>query len=64
MDDYDNDVGNDGDDDDIDVYYDKYEGRVTYTKTDEFSEKFQRGGRVIFNPKVYVANFGPFNRAF
>ena len=34
------------------------------TKTDEFSEKFQRGGEVIFNPKIYVADFGPLNRAF
>ena len=33
------------------------------TKTDEFSEKFQ-GGRVIFNPKIYVADFGSLNRAF
>ena len=29
--------------------------------TDEFSEKFQRGGGVIFNPKIYVADFGPLN---
>ena len=36
------------------------------TKTDEFSEKFQREGgeRVILIPKVYVAGFGPLNRAF
>ena len=27
-------------------------------KTDEFP-KTSRGGRVIFNPKNYVANFGP-----
>ena len=34
------------------------------TKTDEFSEKVQRGGGgVIFNPKIYVADFGPLNRA-
>ena len=26
------------------------------TKTDEFSEKFQRG-RIIFNPKNYVVHF-------
>ena len=24
------------------------------TKADEFSEKFQRGGRVIFNPKIIL----------
>ena len=38
------------------------------TKTDEFSEKFQRGRGggvgVIFNPKIYVADFGPLNGAF
>ena len=34
------------------------------TKTDEFSEKFQRGGGVISNPKIYIADFGPLNRAF
>ena len=38
------------------------------TKTDEFSEKLQRdggrGGGVIFNPKIYVADFGPLRRAF
>ena len=30
-------------------------------KTYEFSENFQRdgGGGVIFNPKIYIANFGP-----
>ena len=30
----------------------------------EFSENFQRGGGVIFNPKIYVADFGPLYRAF
>ena len=29
------------------------------TKTDEFSESIQRGGGVIFNPKIYVADFRP-----
>ena len=33
------------------------------TQSDEFSEKFQRGG-FIFNPKVYVADFGNFNKGF
>ena len=34
-------------------------------KTDEFSEKFRMGeGGVIFNPKIYVADFGPLNRFF
>ena len=38
------------------------------TKTVEFSENLQRdggrGGGVIFNPKIYVADFGPLRRAF
>ena len=29
------------------------------TKTDEFSEKFKRGGRVILKPKIYITDFGP-----
>ena len=32
------------------------------SKTDEFSEKFRRGW-VIFNPKIYIAKFGPLDRA-
>ena len=32
-------------------------GKLSPSKTDEFSEKFQRGGGVIFNPKIYVADF-------
>ena len=28
------------------------------TKSDEFSENFQRGGG-IFNPKICIADFGP-----
>ena len=29
-------------------------------KADEFSENFQRGGGgIIFNPKIYIADFGP-----
>ena len=39
-------------------------GKPTPSKTDEFSEKFQMGEGVIFNPKIYVADFGPLNRAF
>ena len=36
------------------------------TKTDKYSEKFHREGGegVIFNPKKYVADFGPLKRAF
>ena len=37
-------------------------------KTDEFLETFHRGrgggGGGIFNPQIYVADFGPLNRAF
>ena len=34
------------------------------TKTDEVSEKLQRGVGVICNPKIYIAKFGTLNRAF
>ena len=34
------------------------------TKTDEFSEKFQRGAGVIFNPKIYIADFGNFKQEY
>ena len=34
-------------------------GKDGVSKTDEFSEKFQKGGGVISNPKIYVADFGP-----
>ena len=38
----------------------KEKGTDGPTKTDEFSEKFQRGGGgVISNPKIYIADFGP-----
>ena len=33
------------------------------TKADEFLEKLQRGG-VIFNPKIYVADYGPLTGLF
>ena len=43
-------------------------GTEHVSKSDEFSEKFRRGGGggggVIFNPKIYIAKFGPLNRAF
>ena len=39
-------------------------GKPPPTKTYEFSEKFQRGGGVISNPKIFVANFGLLNRVF
>ena len=34
------------------------------TKTDEFSENFQRGEGFIFNPKIYVADFWNFTQGF
>ena len=40
-------------------------GTPTPSKTDEFSEKFQRGGwGVIFNPKIYVADFCHYRQYF
>ena len=40
-------------------------GKGGYTKSDEFSEKFQKGrGRVIFNPKIYIADFDNFKQGF
>ena len=39
-------------------------GKGPATKSDEFLEKFQRGGGVIFNPKVYVADFENFKQGF
>ena len=34
-------------------------------QTDKFSEKFQRGGGgVIFNPDIYIADFGNFKQGF
>ena len=37
-------------------------GKGGVTKSDEFSEKFQMGEGVIFNPKNYIADFGNFKR--
>ena len=39
-------------------------GTGKVNRSDEFSEKFRKGGGVIFNPKTYIAKFGPLNRAF
>ena len=39
-------------------------GKGGATKSDEFSEKFQRGGGGIFNPKKYIADFGNFKQGF
>ena len=40
--------------------YEQPLGKGGATKSDEFSEKFQRGGwvGVIFNSKIYTADFG------
>ena len=38
-------------------------GKGRATKSDVFLEKCQ-GGRIIFNPKIYVADFGNFKRGF
>ena len=40
------------------------QGKGPATKSDDFLEKFQRGGRVIFNPKIYIADFGNFKQGF
>ena len=34
------------------------------TKSEIFGKKSKEGGGVIFNPKIYVTDFGPQNRAF
>ena len=39
-------------------------GRVTLPKRMNFQKNSKRGGGIIFNPKIYVADFGPFNRGF
>ena len=39
-------------------------GKGPATKSDEFSEKCQRGWGVIFNPKIYVADFWNFKQGF
>ena len=45
------------------IKYFLYLGTPSPSKTDEFSEKFQKVGGVIFNPKIYIAKFGPLSRA-
>ena len=41
-------------------------GKDPATKSDYFLEKCQggAGGRVIFSPKIYVADFGNFKQGF
>ena len=41
-----------------------FSGKGPATKLDEFSEKCQKGGGVIFKPKIYVADFGNFKQGF
>ena len=40
------------------------EGKGQATKLDEFSEKCQIRGGIIFNPKIYIADFGDFKQFF
>ena len=39
-------------------------GKGGATKSDECSEKFQREEGVIFNPNIFVADFGNFQQGF
>ena len=39
-------------------------GKGGATKSDEYSEMVQRGGGVIFNPKIYIADFGNFKQGY
>ena len=39
------------------VIYDSLLGMIAWTKLDEFSENFRKGGGVISNPKNFVAVF-------
>ena len=43
-------------------YY--FKGRITLPKRMNFWKSSKRGGAVISNPKIYVADFGHLNRAF
>ena len=39
-------------------------GKGPATKLDDFLEKVPKGGGVIFNPKIYIADFGDFQQGF
>ena len=39
-------------------------GKGPATKSDGFLEKCQMGGGVIFNTKIYIADFGNFKQGF
>ena len=40
-------------------------GKCPATKSDDFLEKLKKGGGgVIFDPKIYVADFGNFKQGF
>ena len=41
-----------------------FTGNGPATKSDEFLEKCQGGGGVIFNPKTYIAEFQNFKQGF
>ena len=40
------------------------EGQMVSTKRVNFRKSSKRGGGVIFNPKIHVADFGNFKRGF
>ena len=46
----------------LEIHFTSQLGTDGVTKTDEFSEKFQRGGGVVSNPKIYVADFCHYKR--
>ena len=39
-------------------------GQVALTKQMNFRQRSKGGRGVVFNPKIYVTDFGPLNRAF
>ena len=39
-------------------------GKGPATKSDEFLEKWKRGGEVIFIPKIHIADFWNFKQGF
>ena len=41
-----------------------YAGKGPATKSDDFLEKMPKGGAVIFNPKIYIADFENFKQGF
>ena len=41
----------------------RIKGRLPLPKRMNFRKSSKRGGGVIFNPKIYIAKFGPLSRA-